>query len=68
MNTCYSLVGPEYGITVAGVYTAGDAALAFHEVEGAGGVSPADAPPEFRAAEADHARSWYATITGQIWG
>ena len=67
MNTCYSLAAPDYGFTVAGVYVPGDDGM-FDEVEGAGGVSPTSAPPEFRAAEANYARSWYATITGQIWG
>lgn len=66
MNTCYSLAAPDYGFTVAGVYTPSDDL--FDEVAGAGGVSPAGASPDFRAAEADYARDWYATITGQIWG
>jgi sulfide dehydrogenase [flavocytochrome c] flavoprotein subunit len=66
MNTCYSLAAPDYGFSVAGVYTAGDGM--FDTVEGAGGVSPLGAPPDIRAAEAGYARDWYATITGQIWG
>ena len=66
LNTCYSLASPDYGFTVAGVYKAGEGM--FDEVEGSGGVSPLGATPEVRAAEADFARSWYATITGQIWG
>lgn len=66
MNTCYSLAAPDYGFTVAGVYTAGEGGY-FDAVEGAGGVSPLNAAPEFRAAEAGYARDWYATITGQIW-
>ena len=38
------------------------------DVEGAGGVSPADAPREFRAREADYAQSWFATITAEVFG
>lgn len=67
LNTCYSLASPEYGFTVAGVYTAGADGF-FDEVEGAGGVSPLGESSEFRAAEAGFARDWYATITSQIWG
>jgi sulfide dehydrogenase [flavocytochrome c] flavoprotein subunit len=38
------------------------------DVEGAGGVSPADAPREFRAREADYAQSWFATATAEVFG
>jgi hypothetical protein len=38
------------------------------DVEGAGGVSPADAPREFRAREADYAQSWFATVTAEVFG
>ena len=34
----------------------------------AGGVSPADAPREFRAREADYAQFWFATITAEVFG
>src|SRR6266581_9386532 len=63
INTCYSLVAPDYGISIAGVYHPADGQLA--DVEGAGGVSPADAPPEFRALEASYAEAWFRTITAQ---
>ena len=60
-NTCYSLLAPDYGISVAGVYRLeGDAVKA---VEGAGGVSPLDAPPAFRREEAKFAVGWYQAIT-----
>lgn len=65
-NTCYSLIGPDYGISVAGVYRAeGDAIT---EVPDSGGVSPLDADAGFRAAEARYAASWYAAISADIWG
>lgn len=66
INTCYSLVAPDYGITVAGVYKPTDGALA--DIQGAGGVSPADAPPEARALEAQFADGWFKTITGEVFG
>ena len=65
-NTCYSLIGPDWGISVAGVYRAeGDAIV---EIEGAGGVSPIDADAAFRKAEAAYGAGWYAAISADIWG
>lgn len=66
LNTCYSLAAPDYGFTVAGVY--GEAEGKLFEVEGAGGVSPIDADNDVRVAEAEFARSWYATITNEAFG
>jgi len=40
----------------------------FADVEGAGGVSPADVPADFRAREADYAQSWFTTITAEVFG
>ena len=67
INTCYSLVGPEYGISVAAVYRLGDDGV-IAGVQGAGGVSPADADAGFRKLEADYARGWYASITRDMFG
>lgn len=66
VNTCYSLVGPDYGISVAMVYKLKDSAIA--GVEGAGGVSPEEADAEFRNKEAEYARGWYESITKDAWG
>jgi sulfide dehydrogenase [flavocytochrome c] flavoprotein subunit len=66
INTCYSLVAPDYGISVAGVYTPSNGQLA--DVPGAGGVSPANAPRATRAAEAVLAEAWFRTITGEVFG
>jgi len=66
INTCYSLVAPDYGITVAGVYKPKDGVLA--DIEGAGGVSPIDAPQENRVLEAQFAEGWFKTITGEVFG
>ena len=63
INTCYTLVAPDYAISIAGVYHPVDGQLA--DVEGAGGVSPIDAPPDFRALEATYAEAWFRTITTQ---
>jgi sulfide dehydrogenase [flavocytochrome c] flavoprotein chain len=66
VNTCYSLVAPDYGISVAGVYHPSGGQLA--EVEGAGGTSPQEAPPSFRQAEARYAEDWFETITTAVFG
>jgi len=66
INTCYSLVAPDYGISVAGVYRPSSGQLA--DVPGAGGVSPAGAPRATRAAEAALAEAWFRTITTEVFG
>jgi NADPH-dependent 2,4-dienoyl-CoA reductase/sulfur reductase-like enzyme len=66
INTCYSLVAPNYGISVAGVYRPVNGVLA--EVPGSGGVSPLDAPRSTRALEAAFADGWFNTITHEVFG
>ncbi|CUW39798.1 putative Sulfide dehydrogenase [flavocytochrome c] flavoprotein chain [Magnetospirillum sp. XM-1] len=66
MNTCYSLLSPDYGITVAGVYRVINGKIA--DVPGSGGISPKGASAMFRGLEASYAESWYANITQDIWG
>jgi sulfide dehydrogenase [flavocytochrome c] flavoprotein subunit len=65
VNTCYSLVGPEYGISVAAVYRMGESGIV--AVEGAGGVSPAEESETFRKEEARYAVGWYQSITSDVW-
>ncbi|MGN1056170.1 MAG: NAD(P)/FAD-dependent oxidoreductase [Comamonas sp.] len=65
-NTCYSLIGTDYGISVAGVYSTQAGKLV--EIPGSGGVSPADADAGFRKAEAEYGAAWYKAITTDIWG
>src|ERR671925_710545 len=61
MNTCYSLVAPDYGISIAAVYRVADDKIV--TVNGSSGVSPLDAPAETRVLEAEYAKAWYANIT-----
>jgi sulfide dehydrogenase [flavocytochrome c] flavoprotein subunit len=61
INTCYSLIAPDYGITVAAVYRATPEGII--DVQGAGGVSPREAPHSVRAAEAIYADGWYKSVT-----
>jgi sulfide dehydrogenase [flavocytochrome c] flavoprotein chain len=65
-NTCYSIVGPDYGISVAGVYKLDAGKLV--AVKGAGGLSPADASAEVRKREVMFAHSWFKNITQDIFG
>jgi sulfide dehydrogenase [flavocytochrome c] flavoprotein subunit len=66
INTCYSLVAPDYGISVAGVYAPVNGL--WTDVKGAGGVSPAKAPASDRKAEAVFANGWFKTITEEVFG
>jgi NADPH-dependent 2,4-dienoyl-CoA reductase/sulfur reductase-like enzyme len=66
VNTCYSLVAPDYAISVAAVYELAGGQL--REVRGAGGVSPASAPAAFRAQEAKLANAWFRTVTEEVFG
>ena len=66
VNTCYSLVAPDYGISIAGVYRPANGVLA--DVEGAGGTSPLDAPPATRELEAVYAHAWFDTTTADVFG
>jgi NADPH-dependent 2,4-dienoyl-CoA reductase/sulfur reductase-like enzyme len=66
INTCYSLIAPDYGISIAGVYHPVNGQLA--DVEGAGGISPLEASPDFRAREATYAEAWFRTITAETFG
>jgi sulfide dehydrogenase [flavocytochrome c] flavoprotein chain len=66
INTCYSLVAPDYGVSVAAIYHPVNGALA--EVAGSGGVSPVDAPLAERKEEAELADGWFHTITSEVFG
>mgnify|MGYP003571898241 FL=1 len=64
VNTCYSIVAPDDGISVAMVYNLVDGKVA--KVEGAGGLTPMDSSPEARKREVQYAYSWFNNITHDI--
>lgn len=66
INTCYSLVGPGYGISVADVYRPEE--RSWKPVAGAGGTSALGADAEVRRREAAYAADWFTTITSQVFG
>jgi sulfide dehydrogenase [flavocytochrome c] flavoprotein subunit len=65
VNTCYSLLSPDYGISVAAVYR-------YSKDKGiyktGGGVSPLDADAAYRLQEARYAKGWYDSITMDTFG
>lgn len=63
-NTCYSLIAPEHGISVAHLYRMDNDKL----VEASGGVSPLGAKADFRKREAQYGADWYDAISQDIWG
>jgi len=66
VNTCYSIVAPDDGISVAMVYNLVDGKVA--KVEGSGGLTPMDSSPADRAREVQYAHSWFNNITNDIFG
>lgn len=67
INTCYSLVAPDYGISIAAVYRLSDEG-SIVSIEDAGGLSPAEASADFRKQEAEYAVGWYESITSDMFG
>ena len=66
LNTCYSIIGDDYGVSVAAVYRLqGDVIT---PVKGAGGLTPMDASAEDRKREVLYAYSWFKNITHDIFG
>ncbi|NTW82186.1 MAG: FAD-dependent oxidoreductase [Chlorobiaceae bacterium] len=66
VNTCYSLIGPSYGISVAGVYKL--TAEGIVEIPGSGGLTPLNADADQLSEEASFARGWYNNIIHDTWG
>ena len=66
VNTCYSLVGPGYGVSVAAVYKLTSDGIV--SIKGAGGLTPMDADDDQLSEEATYARGWYNNIAQDIWG
>ncbi len=65
VNTCYSLLSPDYGISVGAVYR-------YRRNKGlyktSGGASPLDADAAYRLQEARYAKGWYDSITMDSFG
>ncbi len=65
-NTCYSLIGENYAISVAAVYKLSASGIV--GIKGAGGLTPMDADESHLSAEAAYAEGWYDSLAKDIWG
>jgi sulfide dehydrogenase [flavocytochrome c] flavoprotein subunit len=68
VNTCYSIIGKDYGISVAAVYRLSEDGATIASVEGSGGITPSDAPDFALAREVQYAYSWYNNIVDDSFG
>ena len=66
VNTCYSLLNENYGISVAMVYGYEDGKIV--KIKGSGGLSPSGADAQYHQREANNSRGWYESISHDIWG
>lgn len=64
VNTCYSLVAPDYGISVAAVYRLAEDGSKIEKV--AGGLTPGDASADALQREVQYAYSWYNNIVADM--
>jgi NADPH-dependent 2,4-dienoyl-CoA reductase/sulfur reductase-like enzyme len=65
-SVCYSLLAPDYAISISGVYR--PVGGQYMEVEGTGVTSPVEAPRSLRTQEANFADAWFKGITREIFG
>ncbi|MEO5343112.1 MAG: NAD(P)/FAD-dependent oxidoreductase [Gammaproteobacteria bacterium SHHR-1] len=68
VNTCYSIIAPDDGISVAAVYRYADGKIS--GVQGAGGLTPpyGKTTDAMRAREVQYAYSWYKNIVHDSFG
>ena len=62
VNTCYSILGEEHGISVAAVYSLDRESNTILPIKGAGGLSPMDATDLQRKREVSYAHSWFKNL------
>ncbi|SCZ62250.1 FCSD flavin-binding domain-containing protein [Thiohalomonas denitrificans] len=67
MNTCYSIVGKDYGMSVSVVYAFDEANNQIVKVKGAGGLTPSDASDEALKRESRYAHGWFRNITDDMY-
>lgn len=67
VNTCYSILTPDDGMSVAMVYRLGDKGKII-KVKGSGGLTPKDASAIMRQREVSYAHSWFKNITHDTFG
>ncbi len=62
VNTCYSIIAEEHGISVAAVYKLSEDGKTIEGIKGSGGLSPMDASPSQRKREVSYAHSWFQNV------
>lgn len=65
-NACYSLIAPDYGISVVAVYALAEDRSEIKKL--GGGLTPMDATAEARAREVQYAYSWFNNMTAEMFG
>ena len=70
VNTCYSVIAPDDGISVAMVYRYNNETKKIDKVKGAGGLTPGydKTTMEMRRREVGYAHSWFNNITHDVFG
>lgn len=65
-NACYSLIAPDYGISIVAVYKLAADRSSIEKV--GGGLTPMDASAEARKREVQYAYSWFNNMTAEMFG
>jgi len=68
VNTCYSIIAPGDGISVAAVYKYDSEKGEIVSVPDSGGLTPSEFDPVMRAREVKYAHSWFTNITNDVFG
>jgi len=66
VNTCYSVIAPGDGISVAMVYNYANGKI--NKVKGSGGLTPSKFDAKMRAREQQNGYSWFDNITNDTFG
>lgn len=66
LNSCYSIIGTDYGVSIASVYRLSADGNTIDSIAGAGGVTPRDATPDQLKREVSYAHSWFNNITHDV--
>ena len=67
-NTCYSVIGKDYGISVSFTYKVNPAENKISPVKDAGGLTPMTASADDLKRESVYAHSWFRNITEDMFG
>lgn len=65
-NTCYSVVGEEYAISVIAMYRLSSDGASIDKIGGSGGLSPVPADAEDAKREVAYAHSWYNNFVQDV--